>query len=341
MKTPKVSILMPVYNGEKYLRLAIDSILKQSFTDFEFIIVNDGSNDQTKAIIDSYNDDRIVLIDQKNQGVARSLNNGLKIARGEYVRRHDADDISLAGSLDEQVGFLDDHPEYALLSNQIAFMSDRAKIAHNFRNPHNSFFNQKSFIEVDYDMYKKHQPIIHATVLMRSKVLKELGGYRIDFLTSEDVDLWLRFLDNHKAVVLNTCNYFVRLHATSATKVHHSSVDFYRELAYQYAEDRKKLGTDPLMRGELIAKPKANDDIFEDVQKPTHGNTFREDLGFYYNLLWDAKDFVNLKEIATAIISDGWKDIRSWKLLLFPILGSKLINTGVKTKRIFRNYIGG
>ncbi|MCD6661765.1 MAG: glycosyltransferase family 2 protein, partial [Lentimicrobium sp.] len=102
-KQPLVSILMPVYNGRDYLRPAIDSLLAQTFTDFEMIVVNDGSKDDSQAIIESYNDPRIVLINQQNQGVARSLNNGLKIARGKYIRRHDADDISTPDSLQIQV----------------------------------------------------------------------------------------------------------------------------------------------------------------------------------------------------------------------------------------------
>jgi len=91
---PTLSVLMPVYNGRDYLRPAIDSILNQTFTDFELIIVNDGSTDDSRSIIEEYSDRRILLINQKNQGVARSLNNGLELAKGKYVRRHDADDIS-------------------------------------------------------------------------------------------------------------------------------------------------------------------------------------------------------------------------------------------------------
>ena len=100
---PLVSILMPVYNGREYLRPAIDSLLEQTFRNFELIIVNDGSKDDSQDIIDSYNDARIVSLKQENQGVARSLNNGLKVAKGKYVRRHDADDISTPDSLQIQV----------------------------------------------------------------------------------------------------------------------------------------------------------------------------------------------------------------------------------------------
>ncbi|MEI7983879.1 MAG: glycosyltransferase family A protein [Bacteroidota bacterium] len=117
---PTLSVLMPVYNGRDYLRAAIDSILAQTYRDFELIIVNDGSTDDSQAIIEQYHDPRIVSLVQVNQGVARSLNNGLEVARGRYVRRHDADDISDPGSFQVQVNFLEEHPGYVMVCNQQA-----------------------------------------------------------------------------------------------------------------------------------------------------------------------------------------------------------------------------
>ena len=302
---PTVSVIMPVYNGEEYLREAIDSVLNQTYKDFEFILINDGSTDGTQKIIESYNDPRLIPVNQKNQGVARSLNNALKMAKGKYIRRHDADDISLRTELEEQVQFMEDNPEFALLSNQIAYMTDRGKKAHKYRNPQNRFFKNKPYRVVDYQTYKKYRPVIHATVLMKTDVVNQLGGYRTEFLTSEDVDLWLRFLDNHKIAVLNSCKYFVRLHSTSATKAHSSSVDFYRNLAIEYAEERRRSGSDPLMRGESISKPIETEQLVEDIKPTSKGKNYRDDLDFYYNLLWNAGDFKNLKEVTKVIISDG------------------------------------
>src|ERR1700754_2088364 len=90
---PKITVLMPAYNAGKYIGEAIESVLEQTFTDFELLIVNDGSTDNTAAIIQSFTDPRIVLIQQPNLGVAAALNNGLKHARAEYIARFDADDI--------------------------------------------------------------------------------------------------------------------------------------------------------------------------------------------------------------------------------------------------------
>ena len=93
-KNPAISVVMSVYNGEKYLRDSIDSILGQTFKDFEFIIIDDGSTDSTLKIIKDYRDPRIVLISRKNKGLAESLNEGIKKAKGTYIVRQDADDIS-------------------------------------------------------------------------------------------------------------------------------------------------------------------------------------------------------------------------------------------------------
>ena len=116
MKNPKVTVLMSVYNGEKYLQEAIDSILEQTFKDFEFLIINDGSTDKTGEILESYHDLRIKIINnEKNIGLTKSLNKGLKLARGEYIARQDADDISMPERLEKEVEFLETHQDYAVV----------------------------------------------------------------------------------------------------------------------------------------------------------------------------------------------------------------------------------
>ena len=99
---PYISVLMSVYNGERWLRDSIDSVLSQSEGDFEFIIINDGSTDNTSAVLESYNDERLVIVNQKNMGLTKSLNKGLGVAKGEFVARIDADDICIPNRLYEQ-----------------------------------------------------------------------------------------------------------------------------------------------------------------------------------------------------------------------------------------------
>ncbi len=117
MNVPKISVVMPTYNAEPYLRESIESILSQTFADYEFIIINDGSTDGTKGILDSFSeiDCRIKVFHQNNKGVASSLNLGCKHARGKYIARMDADDISLPSRLEKQIRYLERHPEIGIV----------------------------------------------------------------------------------------------------------------------------------------------------------------------------------------------------------------------------------
>src|SRR5882672_2663017 len=115
---PKVSVLLPVWNAERYLAGSIESVLDQTFADFELLIVDDASTDGSRALIERYRDRRIRLVEnEKNLGVTRSLNLGLERARGRYVARADADDLCAPERLERQVAFLDAHPEVALVAS--------------------------------------------------------------------------------------------------------------------------------------------------------------------------------------------------------------------------------
>lgn len=114
---PQISVVMSVYNAEKYLNEAIDSILGQTFINFEFIIINDGSTDTSKDIITTYKDTRIVLIDQANTGLPTALNNGIRAARTKYIARMDADDVAMPERLQLQFSFLKNNPDYILIGS--------------------------------------------------------------------------------------------------------------------------------------------------------------------------------------------------------------------------------
>ena len=114
---PLVTVLMPAYNAEKYIAEAISSILKQSFTNFELLIVNDGSTDGTERVINSFNDNRIVLVNQANKGVSSALNAGLAHSRTPYIARFDADDICHPDRLKIQYEFITTYPEYSIIGS--------------------------------------------------------------------------------------------------------------------------------------------------------------------------------------------------------------------------------
>ena len=326
---------MPVYNGEPYLKEALDSVLSQSYTNFELILINDGSTDNTQQIINDYHDNRIFCVNQKNLGVARSLNIGLSIATGDYIWRHDADDKSLPEKLEEQVNFLNNHPDIALCSTQIAFMTSRGKIARNCLQPKAEFFKGIDYFRlVDAKDFNPFSPITHATVLVRTKVLRKLKGFRPDFKTAEDVDLWLRLLDNHKAAVLQYCNYFVRINSASVTVTHGWKNAYYRELAKKYHLQRQKGGVDDLEKSGYIPEGYTTTDS---INGPAVGKLFRSDLlNFQYKINLNAKDWIGVYHIWYNSIRDGWMLSKTWKALLFPVLGSKLVGFGVRIKQFFR-----
>lgn len=119
-RLPSVTILMPVYNGERFLRQTIESILNQTFTDFEYLIIDDASTDTSRDIIRCFNDPRIRLVENvKNDGLIKTLNRGLALAQGEYIARQDQDDISHPTRIEKQFAFLNDNPEIVLLGTQI------------------------------------------------------------------------------------------------------------------------------------------------------------------------------------------------------------------------------
>jgi glycosyltransferase involved in cell wall biosynthesis len=186
--TPKVSVLMSVYNGSRYLKESIDSILNQTFTDLEFIIIDDCSTDDSGEIISEYaeKDQRIVLIkNPENIGLTKSLNKGLKIAKGEYVARQDADDISLPERLTKQVSLLNKEPEVALVSCNIALIDpDGNPIEKQIRACHPDLVSL-------HLLFYNHLGG-HSQVIFRRELVINLGGYCESFRYSQDYELWCR-----------------------------------------------------------------------------------------------------------------------------------------------------
>jgi glycosyltransferase involved in cell wall biosynthesis len=179
--TPKVSVLMPVYNGEKFLSEAIDSILNQTFSDFEFLIINDGSTDQTEAIIESYKDKRIQAISlTRNAGVISALNIGLARCCGIYIARMDADDIALPERLEKQVTFMEKNPRIGIAGSWVQYFGNRKGIT---RAP-------LTHREILWTMLFG-SPFFHPTIIMRSHVLKGTNlNYPQQYTHAEDYALW-------------------------------------------------------------------------------------------------------------------------------------------------------
>lgn len=199
---PKVTVLMAVYNGERYLREAIESILGQTFQDFEFLIVNDGSTDSTRDIILSYDDPRIRLVDNAhNLGLARSLNRGLKLAEGQFVARQDADDISEPKRLARQVAFLERQTDVALLGTWYKEIDAQGNLIGKARLPCDNTDIRWSFLFFC--------PFVHSAIMLRKPViLGRIGFYNEALAYAMDYELWHRIA--RCLPVANLNDYLVR-----------------------------------------------------------------------------------------------------------------------------------
>jgi glycosyltransferase involved in cell wall biosynthesis len=192
--SPRVCVLMSVYNDAKNVGGSIESILQQTFTDFEFLIVNDGSTDNTTEILKKYaeRDPRIIVIDQSNSGLTKALNNGLVKARGVYIARQDSDDISYPERLRLQVERMEQDSSLVLLGGNCddAFEDGYTK-PWGYETPHN--LARSVFLKT---------PFPHSTVMMRADVCRKLGGYDESYKTSQDMEFWMRMAKSGKIAMI-------------------------------------------------------------------------------------------------------------------------------------------
>ncbi len=185
---PKVTVLMTVYNGERHLRECMDSVLSQSFKDFEFLIIDDRSVDASMDIIRSYNDNRIRIIEnQRNLGQVRSLNIGLDLARGEYVARMDQDDVMMKNRLKRQSGFLDKRAEVAVVGTWCKTIDEKGRVFDISRFP---TVNEEIVGHVLFGGYF----LAHPSATFRKDVVIDAGKYNESLSYAEDYDLWTRLL---------------------------------------------------------------------------------------------------------------------------------------------------
>ncbi len=183
-KKPLVSVLMPVYNAESFLSASIDSILSQSFKDYEFIILNDGSQDNSRAIIQTYQDPRIQYIHhRKNRGIVATLNDGLKVAKGRYIARMDADDLSLPNRFQRQVDYLEKHSNVGLIASTFFICDENYHIFKTSALPLDDYLIKLSM--------RFFNPFTHGAVMFRKQLLTAHNlSYSSQHLHYEDFGLW-------------------------------------------------------------------------------------------------------------------------------------------------------
>jgi len=196
MVNPLISVVLSVYNAEKYLSEAIESILSQSYGNFEFIIINDGSTDRSLEIIKSYEDERIVLISRENRGLIASLNEGIIKATGKYIARMDADDISLPERFEKQITFMEDNHEIGICGTAVIMFGEHM---------HNSLWSLARNDQTIRTELLFSSPLAHPTVMIRRALLIENElFYNENFIHAEDIELWTRLAKYTKLANLKT-----------------------------------------------------------------------------------------------------------------------------------------
>ena len=216
MNVPAVSVILPAYNCEKFIGKAIQSVLQQTFKDFELIIINDGSTDNTESIIHTFIDQRIVYLkNPENKGLIYSLNRAISLAQGKYISRMDADDICLPERLEKQKIFLDQNNDIAVVACTIDLINDKEE--------------KTGIWELDRQTITPEQIkkamlnqncIAHPTVMIRSEIIKKMK-YKMYQKNIEDYDLWLRILSRgYKIAKLDAPLLLYRIHDASITTIH-------------------------------------------------------------------------------------------------------------------------
>lgn len=213
--SPLVSVVMPAYNARRYVAEAVESVLAQTFADFEFLIVDDGSTDDTAAILKEFaaRDRRIEVITQPNGGVGAALNAGLARARGRYIARMDSDDICLPLRFEKQVEYLERTPDCVLVGSRVMiidsdgtslFEMDSVQLAHE---------------KIDELLMQARWSIVHPSIMMRTEIVRRVGGYNNDLVPVEDHDLFLRLAEVGKLANLPEVLLKYRKHAMNSVRV--------------------------------------------------------------------------------------------------------------------------
>jgi hypothetical protein len=265
MHSPVVSVVMSVFNGQRFLAEAIESILSQTFRDFEFIIIDDGSTDGTAAILAHYQeiDSRIVVHNQQNKGLIASLNTGCGLSRGRYIARMDADDIAAPDRLHRQVKYLEGNPAVAVLGSSVNIIDDMGR---HLSTPNFPTSDEK-IKEWLFDLHLV--PFSHPTLVFSAEKLRAIGGYRQAMLAAEDYDLLVRVAERWQIANLEEPVLNMRRHANSVsiTNIRQQVIAI---LGAWAASSMRRAGNpdpidqeDPVSRGQLTSLG-VSDAVFEE-----------------------------------------------------------------------------
>ena len=240
----KVSVIIPVYNYGIYLKKAIDSVLAQTFTDYEFIIVDDGSTDDTSQILKEYRDIKNIkiIIHNKNKGLIVSCDEAIKASNGEYIIRLDADDYFDENALLVLSNILDNNPEIGLVYPDYFLISEEGKIMDYVRLP-----------QVDEDVKLLDLPANGAGTMFRRSCYDVVGGYDLNLKCQDGYDLWLKFLNRFKVYNVNLPLFYYRRHSFNLTLNTEKILETRRYIKQSFVDNKFK-GSKPKVLGIIPAR---------------------------------------------------------------------------------------
>jgi protein O-GlcNAc transferase len=234
-RNPQISVIMSAHNSARYLESSIKSILNQTIDDFEYIIVNDASTDGTEEILKQFDDPRIKLLpNTENLGLTKSLNKAVQLAKGKYIARMDADDISLSHRFETQLNFLDNNPDYAIVGSSYYQIDEKGRA-----------YAINNVLYEDADIRKelrKSNCFAHGSIMMRKSIFQKAGGYDERYAFAQDYDLWLRISEISKVANIREPLYCWRETRSSISVHKQKEQEYYANLAISeaYKRDQKK-----------------------------------------------------------------------------------------------------
>ncbi|MFA6085055.1 glycosyltransferase [Mucilaginibacter sp.] len=309
MLNPKITVLMPAYNTGKYIHEAISSVLEQTFTDFELLIINDGSTDDTLDVINSFTDARIRVINQDNKGIAIALNNGLNHARAPYIARFDADDVCYPNRLQVQYDFITAHPDYSIIGSACDYADVNGEYVFTYQPAAHS---NNEIQQLGY----KTCPFIHSGVFYKKDVVLNAGGYNEHAYTFEDHFLWANILKHEKACNLQQSLIKVRWNPESITIDEKWRTNTFRKI--KYATLNKLTITE------------ADGIRLRQIGKQQHSSRIKE--GAYYALLgkkylWNNYQPVKARKNLLKTLSISPFHIKNYFLLVLSFLPEKAVRS--------------
>ncbi|SEH57646.1 Glycosyl transferase family 2 [Paenimyroides aquimaris] len=247
----KLSVILPVYNAEKFVAKAIQSVLNQTYKDFELIVINDGSKDNSLKIIQSFTDERIRLIDQENQGLAKTLNIGLELAQGNYIARMDADDICLKHRFQEQMTYLKKHPDIGLLGTAVEIIDENDK----HLSYHAPYIGHDKLVQF---MNQKGNPFKHPTVMFKREIALRCGGFN-EHIGKYFEDYFLWNLIAEKAKIDNLPKVLLKYRISSGSIMSTLKNKELDQLVLEVIKKKKFTDEDKNEMNHIFEKIKANE----------------------------------------------------------------------------------